>query len=183
MSFRILALVAALCWVSIAQAHNTQLSSAKLELSGPTATAELDMNGRDLEVALKTQLLSSQGAVDPAALDRSRPGIEAYLSEHLRLGTTSARCDLRILALEPSAEHVRAKAQFTCPLASGSLVYHATLFTEIDPRARHMITVTGDAKRFGLLSAGNGGASAPDAPPRPAPSWAPSATGSAGPIP
>ncbi len=36
---------------------------------------------------------------------------------------------------------------------------------------------------FGLLSAGKGGASAPDAPPRPAPSWAPSATGSAGPIP
>jgi len=153
MNLRAILLVAALCAASIAQAHNTQLSSAKLELSGSVARAELDMNGRDLEVALKTQLLSPLGAVDPPALDRARPGIEAYLAEHLRLETGDKRCDLGILALEPAAEHVRARVQFTCPKVSGSLVYRATLFTEIDPRARHMITVTGDAKRFGLLSA------------------------------
>lgn len=153
MILRATLLAVTLCAASIAQAHNTQLSSAKLELSGRTATAEVDMNGRDLEVALGTQLLSAEGAVQPAVLAEAASRIGQYLTEHILLGTNDVRCELRVLALEPAAEHVRARAEFTCPPFSGALAYKATLFTEIDPRARHMITVTGDAKRFGLLSA------------------------------
>jgi hypothetical protein len=153
MMFRTFAVVTMLCAASVAAAHNTQLSSATLQLSGATATAAVDMNGRDLEVALGVRLLSPEGPVDPVALAAARPGIEAYLAGHLQLGANDARCALSVLALEPAAEHVRASAQFHCPPFAGTLVYRATLFTEIDARARHMITVTGDAKRFGLLSA------------------------------
>lgn len=153
MSIRILAWVVALGWVTAAHAHNTQLSSARLELSGTLAAVELDMNGRDLDVALKSQMLTGQGVVDPAALAAARPGIEAYLAEHVGLGTSDVRCVLGVVGLEPAAEHVRVHARFTCPPISGTLTYRATLFTEIDPRARHMVTVTGDAKRFALLSA------------------------------
>lgn len=137
---------------TIAAAHNTQLSSAALELSGPTVRADLDLNGRDLEVALHATLLTSQGSVGAEALGAARGAIESYLAEHVRLESDGTACELRVLSLEPAAEHVRVGAQFACPRASGALVYRATPFADIDPRARHMVTVTGDAKRFGLLS-------------------------------
>ncbi len=152
MILRTLAFASALCLATAAEAHNTQLSSARLELSGPTGKVDVDMNGRDLEVALNVVLLSPQGGVAPAALAEAGARIGAYLTEHLQLGSDATPCELKILNLEPAAEHVRARAEFTCPPSSGALLYRATLFTEIDPRARHMITVTGDAKRFGLLS-------------------------------
>ena len=149
---RCLAIAGLLCIATAAAAHNTQLSSAALELSGSVVRADLDLNGRDLEVALGTTLLSPQGTVSAEALDGTRSGIEAYLVEHVQLQAGEARCELRVLGLEPAAEHVRVRAQFDCPRHAGSLVYRATPFAEIDPRARHMVTVTGEAKRFGLLS-------------------------------
>lgn len=141
-----------LCCATIAAAHNTQLSSAALELSGPTVRADLDLNGRDLEVALNVALIGPQGAVGAEALAGAREAIEGYLAAHVKLLAGTASCELRVLSLDPAAEHARVRAQFTCPKGSGSLVYRATPFAEIDPRARHMVTVTGDAKRFGLLS-------------------------------
>lgn len=142
-----------LCAASVAHAHNTQLSSAKLQLSGTQVIADFDMNGRDLEVALARRLLAPDGAVSPAALQDAAVATTAYLGQHVVLGTRADACELRVLVIEPAAEHVRVHAQFPCPRFSGALVYRATLFTEVDPRARHMVTVTGDVKRFGLLSA------------------------------
>lgn len=152
MMLRCLAFAGLLGFAAAAAAHNTQLSSAVLEVSGSAVRADLDLNGRDLEVALSTNLLSPQGTVSAEALGTARSGIETYLIEHVRLEAGEGRCELRVLGLEPAAEHVRVRAQFDCPAYSGSLVYRATPFAEIDPRARHMVTVTGDAKRFGLLS-------------------------------
>lgn len=141
-----------LCVANNAAAHNTQLSSAALEVGGSAVRADLDLNGRDLEIALNATLLSSQNIVTADALTSARSGIEAYLAEHVKLAADGTPCELQVLGLEPAAEHVKVRAQFTCSKASGSFVYRATPFAEIDPRARHMVTVTGDAKRFGLLS-------------------------------
>jgi hydrogenase/urease accessory protein HupE len=141
-----------LCAATTATAHNTQLSSAVLEVSGSAVRVDLDLNGRDLEVALNATLLSSTATVTVEALASARSGIEAYLAEHVRLAADGTPCELRVLGLEPAAEHVKVHAQFACSKASDSLIYRATPFAEIDPRARHMVTVTGDAKRFGLLS-------------------------------
>lgn len=141
-----------LCAATTATAHNTQLSNAVLEVSGSAVRVDLDLNGRDLEVALNATLLSSPATVTVEALASARSGIEAYLAEHVRLAADGTPCELRVLGLEPAAEHVKVHAQFACAKASDTLIYRATPFAEIDPRARHMVTVTGDAKRFGLLS-------------------------------
>ena len=140
------------CTASVAYAHNTQLSSAKLQIAGTLVMADIDMNGRDLEVALGRRLLGADGAVRPAALAEAAGAVAGYLTERLILGTRDVHCRLRVASLEPVAEHVRVRAEFPCPRFSGALVYRATLFTEVDPRARHMVTVTGDTKRFALLS-------------------------------
>ncbi|MEO8039375.1 MAG: HupE/UreJ family protein [Betaproteobacteria bacterium] len=152
MIVRLLALLAALCLTASAQAHNTQLSSAKLDLSGHLGSVTMELNARDVEVALEVKLLTADGVVDPAALAEARPKIEAYLGARLELGTAAARCSLRMDSVLPAGDHVRAAGLFTCPAFKGSLVYRSTLFTDIDARARHMITVTGDSRRFGLLS-------------------------------
>lgn len=142
-----------LCLATGAAAHNTQLSSATLEVSGSTVHGELDMNGRDLEVAINATLLVPGGTVASEGLAAARAAIRSYLVEHVRLDAGGAPCDLQVQSLEPAAEHVRVRVQFACPKVSATLVYRATPFAEIDPRARHMVTVTGAAKRFGLLSA------------------------------
>jgi hypothetical protein len=133
-------------------AHNTQLSSSRLELTGRTAEAQVEMNGLDLQVALGAKLLGADGQVEPAAVDAAAGRIETYVAAHVELGASGVRCALTEVRLTPAAEHLRARLRFGCPPLSGTLQYRVTLFHEIDPRARHMVTVTGDAKRFGLLS-------------------------------
>jgi hypothetical protein len=152
MMLRCLAFAWMLCLAPVAAAHNTQLSSAVLAVSGASVPADLDLNGRDLEVALDVAILGPDGKVGGPALETVRGAIEAYLVEHVRLESNGTACELQVLSLEPAAEHVRVGARFQCPRVSGALVYRAIPFAEIDPRARHMVTVTGDAKRFGLLS-------------------------------
>ena len=149
---RCLAFTGLLCLATAAAAHNTQLSSAALELSGSAVRADLDLNGRDLEVALNAKLLVPAGTVGVDELAAARGAIEGYLAQHVRLEANGAPCGLQVETLEPASEHVRVHARFACPAGAGSLVYRATPFAEIDPRARHMVSVTGDAKRFGLLS-------------------------------
>ena len=148
----LLAVLACLWTARDAAAHNTQLSSSKLELTGRTAVASVEMNGLDLQVALGGTLLAPDGTVIAGALDAVGERLRSYLDSHLRLGTDTVRCTAQIGALEPRAEHVRAQVRFDCAPFTGTLQYRVSLFHEIDPRARHMVTVTGDAKRFGLLS-------------------------------
>lgn len=148
----LLAVLACLWTARDAAAHNTQLSSSKLELTGRTAVASVEMNGLDVQVALGETVLAPDGTVSAGALDAVGERLRGYLDAHLRLGTETVRCAAQIGTLEPRAEHVRAQLRFDCPPFTGTLHYRVSLFHEIDPRARHMVTVTGDAKRFGLLS-------------------------------
>lgn len=152
MNWSVALLAIASCTASVAHAHDTRLSSAKLQISGTTVIADIDMNGRDLEIALGRRLVEADGAVRAPALSEAAIAIAGYLTEHLILGTRDVRCGLRVTSLQSEAEHVRVRAEFPCPRFQGVLVYRATLFTEVDPRARHMVTVTGDTKRFALLS-------------------------------
>lgn len=144
-----------LAFLGDAQAHTTQLSAARIELSGVQARGRLELNGRDLEVALQLSLLDGAGQVTPQALAAGTAAIQAYLREHVQLISGEMPCEAAAANLEGSGDHVRAGLSWRCPAGARALRYRASLFVEIDPRARHMVTVEGDARRFGLLSAGN----------------------------
>jgi hydrogenase/urease accessory protein HupE len=133
--------------------HATQLSSARIELTGSRASVLLELNGRDLEVALKIDLLAEDGSVDPARLQAAAGDISAYALQHARLANSAGgACQGNIGSLKPQREHVLVEARWRCPPLTGALVYRATLFQEIDAAARHMVSVSGEVRRIALLS-------------------------------
>jgi hydrogenase/urease accessory protein HupE len=133
--------------------HATQLSSSRLELIGNRAGAVLELNGRDLEVALQTGLTAADGVVAPERLDGAAVAISDYLLQHVRLANRAGgACQGAIESLRARGEHVLAQMRWHCPPLTGTLVYRVTLFHEVDPAARHMLTVSGDVRRMALLS-------------------------------
>ena len=54
--------------------------------------------------------------------------------------------------MRPKAEHLLVRVEWACAPVTGQLVYEVTLFQEIDPAARHMLTAGGDVRRMALLS-------------------------------
>jgi hydrogenase/urease accessory protein HupE len=125
-------------------------------MAGSQATAVLELNVADLEVAAKLQLAGPGGEVDGGKLQSHSAQVLDYVLQHVSLGLEGAA------ACEPSADSVAGKADhvvitllFRCPPREGRLSYRVTLFHEIDPIARHIVTVEGDQRGVGLLSAGN----------------------------
>jgi hydrogenase/urease accessory protein HupE len=134
--------------------HATQLSASRIDLHGRVAQARLELNARDVEIALHTTLTSPDGVVAAAALERAQPAIAGYVLRHARvIGAAGGACQGAMHSVQPKAEHVVVLLRWSCPPASGMLRYHVTLFQEIDASARHMVTVQGDVRRMGLLSA------------------------------
>jgi hypothetical protein len=124
-----------------------------MELAGNSAGVLLELNGRDLEVALHTPLTAADGAVAPERLDSAAAAISGYLVEHVRLSNSAGgACQGAVESLRAQREHVLAQMRWRCPPLTGTLVYRVTLFHEVDPAARHMVTVSGDLRRMALLS-------------------------------
>ena len=121
-----------------AQAHQTRLSSSKLVVQGSTVAATLELNGRDLDVVAR---LAGQ---ERAVLD--------YLRSRVLLQfDNGAPCPVASEELQARGDHVVVQLRFRCPPLGRPLVYRVTLFHEVDPAARHVVTVEGDERRLGLL--------------------------------
>lgn len=133
--------------------HATQLSSSRVEVHGNDVAVQLELNGRDLEVALETTLLTPSGAVDADAARRAAAALANYILTHAKLSnSTGAACRARMTDMRPKAEHLLVRVEWACAPVKGRLVYEVTLFQEIDPAARHMLTASGDVSRMALLS-------------------------------
>lgn len=138
-----------------AWAHATQLSSSRLEVRGHAVDGLIEMNSRDLEVALSIRLTGEDGTVAPELLAAGRDAVGNYLLSRARVlqpGGADA-CPGQLAAVEPKKEHLLARVIWNCPLATGRLGYEVKLFHDIDAASRHMVSVTGDARLIGLLSA------------------------------
>ena len=153
MTFRpLLALLILAPWC--AHAHTTRLSGAEITVSGHEAEVGLILNGADLDVALKTTLADAGGRVSEARLQQSRDAIMDYVTARARISNSAGgTCFPARRSLAGEAEHVKLTVLWICPPMTGALVYHSTLFNEIDPAARQMVTVKGDASGLALLSA------------------------------
>jgi hydrogenase/urease accessory protein HupE len=135
--------------------HATQLSSAQLHLEGYMVRGRLELNARDLDAALGTRLVAGN-EVSAEALASEAQRITGYVLPRARmLGAAGSGCAGRALQLAGKGDHVVIEAAWSCPPISGPLTYEATLFHDIDPAARHMLTVAGDVRRMALLGVGN----------------------------
>jgi len=143
-------------WHALAWGHATQLSSSQIEVSPHAARVVLELNARDVDFALKTALMTREGSVSEHGLANARAALEAYVLERTRLAVVpSADCRGEVGAMRPKADHVLVDVQWTCPPINGELTYRVTLFQEIDPASRHMVTATGEVKMVGLLAVAN----------------------------
>jgi hydrogenase/urease accessory protein HupE len=149
-----LLLLAALLAPPDACAHATQLSSARVTVAGNAVGVVLELNARDLDVALGSTLAAGGGPVAADRLARLSEAVADYALAHTRVfNSAGGSCRGRVSAVEPKSEHVLVTIAWRCPPLAGALVYRATLFHEIDPAARHMFTARGDVRRMALLSA------------------------------
>jgi hydrogenase/urease accessory protein HupE len=155
-TLRPLILFALLTACTGAYGHTTKLSSAQITLSGRNADVVLTLNGADLEAALGLKLSDSAGTVSDARLRDAQTAIIQYVSARSQISNTSGgTCSFSRRSLTAQAEHVNLTLSWACPPMNGTLVYRSTLFNEIDPATRQMVTVKGDASRLALLSAGS----------------------------
>lgn len=133
----------ALCAAGGAQGHATQLSSSRLVVTGNEVAGTVEMNARDVDAAL--------GA--PAA-EKGTGALRDYLAQRLRIRLDGGRyCAVDVAEPRAKDDHTLVDARWRCPPVAGRMAYEVGLFTEIDPAARHVVTVSGDVKRFGLLGA------------------------------
>ncbi|MFN0315078.1 MAG: HupE/UreJ family protein [Burkholderiales bacterium] len=136
-------------------AHNTRLSSSQLSIKGSSATGVLEVNSLDLEVALSIKLNTPEGKVSPemAAANQTRV-FEYLLAKAGPTQTGGQRCKGTGESLTAKGDHVLATLRWACD-AGPPVDFETTLFQEIDPAARHMVTASGDARAFALLGASN----------------------------
>lgn len=146
--------VVAVALSNLAQAHETKLSSSKLVVSGSSVEATIELNGVDLNVAAGVALTGDDGAVVPRRLETQKRVVLDYIAARVRLGVDGGpQCAARPGAVQAKRDHVLVKIRFQCPPLGRSLDYRVTLFHEVDPAARHVVTVEGPERRFGLLGA------------------------------
>ena len=90
--------------------------------------------------------------VDPELLAQQLDVVQRYVAEHVRLGREDGpRCAPEWTSATPKDDHVVLGQRWNCP-DDAELIYLVTLFHEIDPASRHMVSVDGDRKFIGLLS-------------------------------
>ena len=133
-------------------AHETKLSSTRMSISGSEVSAQVELNAIDLNVATGGQLTGADGMVDPELLAQQLDVVQRYVAEHVRLGREDGpRCAPEWTSATPKDDHVVLGQRWNCP-DDAELIYLVTLFHEIDPASRHMVSVDGDRKFIGLLS-------------------------------
>jgi hypothetical protein len=141
-----------------AQAHQTRLSSSKLVVQGSSVTATLELNGGDLNVASRLTLTGDGDEVQPQRLAAQQRAVLDYLRGRVHLEFEGGtQCPAGDEVLQAKRDHVVVQLGFRCPPLGRPLVYRVTLFHEIDPAARHVVTVDGDERRLGLLGVAHPG--------------------------
>jgi hydrogenase/urease accessory protein HupE len=142
-------LLASVC----AHAHTTKLSSADITLAEHSAEVSLTLNGADLEAALGIKLEGATARVSDVNLRAAKDAITDYVAARAQISNSAGgTCSFSRRTLIAEAEHVKLTLSWTCPPMTGALIYRSTLFNEIDPATRQMVTVRGEASRLALLS-------------------------------
>ncbi len=137
--------------ITSALAHQTKLSSTRLTMTDGEITAQIELNAIDLNVATGAELIGADGRVDSQQLTAQLEMVRAYVERHVILSTDGEdTCNAAWESVSPKDDHVVLVRRWRCP-GDSSLFYRVTLFHEIDPVSRHMVSVDGDRRFIGLL--------------------------------
>jgi hydrogenase/urease accessory protein HupE len=145
------------CFATTAQAHQFNLSTARIELHpGRMVSIEVALKGGDVDRTAGTQVYdAATDTVDAARLEAARGRVAASVLGNIDLAAADGTpCRASEPEVAPDGDGVVVRARFACGMAEGDLVYSSTVLTEIDPAARQIVLLgTGDDARQALLDA------------------------------
>jgi hydrogenase/urease accessory protein HupE len=146
-----------ICLAPTAQAHQFNLSTARIELHPErTVSIEVAMKGSDVDRTAGTQVYDvATDTVDAARLAAARARVAASVLENIALSAVdSTPCQASAPEVAPDGDGVVVRAVFACGMTEGDLVYSSTVLTSVDPAARQIVLIgTGDDARQALLDA------------------------------
>jgi hydrogenase/urease accessory protein HupE len=159
LSRTLLAGVIALGAVVAAQAHQVNLSTARVTLeSDRSVNVEVGLKGSDADRLAGTRIFNAQrDQVDPALVAASAAPIIAYVTAHIAVtGADGKACVPGTAALVPDGDGVIFRSRFSCRDVGGDIVYGSTVLTDTDPTARQVVLIgEGDNAPQALLDAAN----------------------------
>ena len=155
----LLAGVIAFCAVVAAQAHQVNLSTARVTLGDDRdVSVEVGLKGSDADRLAGTRIFDAQrNQVDPALVDASAAPIIAYVSAHVAvMGTDGRACVPGTAAVVSDGDGVIFRNRFSCRDVGGDIIYRSTVLTDTDPAARQVVLIgEGDNAPKALLDAAN----------------------------
>jgi hydrogenase/urease accessory protein HupE len=134
----------ALCAGAAAQAHQVNLSTARVELRPQREVAvEVALKGSDVDRLAGTHVFDAQkDLVDPAKVAASAAPIAAYVAAHVSVtGAAGAPCPAAALEVAPDGDGVIVRGTFSCGNVAGELIYHSTVLTASDRTARQVVLI------------------------------------------
>jgi hydrogenase/urease accessory protein HupE len=127
-----------------AQAHQVNLSTARVTLSGDrTVAVELALKGSDADRLAATDVFDAQReAVDPARVAASAAPIVAYVNAHVDVaGLDGTVCVPGAATLVADGDGVIFRNVFACRNVTGDIVYRSTVLTATDHSARQVVLI------------------------------------------
>jgi len=154
-----IALVFSLGAIPAAQAHQTNLSTARVILGGDrSVNVEVGLKGSDADRLAGTKIFDAQREqVNPAEVAASAVPIIAYISAHIAVTAADGKaCAAGTPELVPDGDGVIYRDRFSCRDLDGDIVYRSTVLTDTDSAARQVVLIgAGDDAPQALLDATN----------------------------
>src|SRR5579875_3866650 len=151
------ALVALLCAGS-AQAHQINLSNARIALAPDRKVdVEVAMRGSDVDRVLGTRIFDEHAVkVRPDALAAVAARVASYMQSHaVVLGDGGAECRPGAATVLPDGDGVVVKRRWSCADVPGKLRYRSTVLVDVAPDARQVVLIgSGEHQAQDLLDAG-----------------------------
>jgi hydrogenase/urease accessory protein HupE len=145
--------------IATAQAHQTNLSAARVILrEDRSVRVEVGLKGNDADRLAGTKVFDAQrDQVDPAQLAASAASIINYVSAHIAVtGADGRPCAADTPDVVPDGDGVIYRNRFSCRDVGGDIVYRSTVLTDTDSAARQVVLIgSGDDAPQALLDATN----------------------------
>jgi hydrogenase/urease accessory protein HupE len=154
----LLVAVIALSAVAAGQAHQVNLSTARVTLGHDrSVSVEVGLKGSDADRLAGTAIFDAQrDQVDPARVAAATGPIIAYVTAHIAVTAADMACRPGTATLVPDGDGVIFRNGFSCRDVGGDIVYRSTVLTDVDPAARQVVLIgEGDDAPQALLDAAN----------------------------
>lgn len=135
---------AVICLGAAAEAHQVNLSTARVELLPRRVVAvEVALKGSDADRLAGTSVFDAQtGLVDAAKLAASAAPIAAYVGAHVGVsGADGTPCVAGTATVVDDKDGVIVRNTYSCANTTGDLVYHSTVLTATDSTARQVVLI------------------------------------------